>query len=64
LLDFSQQILQMLVLHLRVYRDIYLGKGMLTRSGRLSLFEKKQEQRRRKAANLVNARRVDVYRPD
>jgi hypothetical protein len=63
LLDFSQQIHQMLDLHLRVYRDIYLGKGMLTRSGRLSLFEKKQEQRRRKAANLVNARRVEHLPP-
>jgi hypothetical protein len=59
LVDFSQQILQMLDLHLRVYRDIYLCKGMLTRSGRLSLFEKKQAQRRRMAANLVNARLVE-----
>jgi hypothetical protein len=59
LLNFCQQILQMLVLHLRVYRDIYLGKGMLSGSGRLSLFEKRQEQRRRKAANLVNTRRTE-----
>jgi len=59
LLNFSRQILQMLDLHLRVYRDIYLGKGMLTGSGRLSLFEKKQGERRRKAANLVNERRVE-----
>jgi len=59
LLHLCQQILQMLDHHLRVYRDIYLCKGMLTRSGRLSLFEKKQEQRRRKAANLVTARLVE-----
>ena len=59
LLDFSQQILQMMHLHLRVYRDIYLGTGMLTQSGSLSVFDKKQGRSRRKAANFRNAALTD-----
>jgi hypothetical protein len=47
--NFTQRVHQILDLHLRVYRDIYLGSGIP------SLFEKKQAEGRRKLANIVNA---------
>jgi hypothetical protein len=54
LLPITQSMVEMIDLHLTVYKDIYLGKGMLVESGVCTLAEKLENKAKREAANIAN----------